>query len=110
MKQDEKKQLEKKLQEEEKKLEGELEDFKKNLDFGSETDHLEEEADETEEFGAWIGVKRILGRELARVRRALGKIHLGAYGVCESCGKEIELELLEANPASTLCVSCKAKK
>jgi len=50
--------------------------------------------------------------EQLRVRRAdviaaLRKLDEGTYGKCESCGKEIPPERLEAVPAATLCVSCK---
>lgn len=110
MRNEEQKQLEEQLKAKERKLEGELDELKRNLNFGDETDHLEEEADETEEIGAWMGVKRIIGRGLARVRRALAKIGAGGYGKCESCGKEIELELLAIDPESILCKSCKRKK
>lgn len=34
---------------------------------------------------------------------ALDKITKGTYGLCEVCGKEIELERLEANPAARTC-------
>jgi len=110
MKKEERKRLEAQLKEREEKLESQLAEFKKDLDFGDETDHFEEEADEAEEFGAWLGLKRMLGRQLARVRLALAKMNIGTYGICESCGKEIEPELLAVNPESTLCKNCKVKK
>ena len=43
------------------------------------------------------------------IQRALEKIDEGTYGKCESCGKEIPAERLEAVPAATLCVDCKQK-
>ncbi len=33
----------------------------------------------------------------------------GGYGVCESCGKEIGAERLEALPSATRCISCQAE-
>lgn len=110
MKREDRKKLEEKLKEKEEKLEMQLADFKKDLDFGDETDHFEEEADEAEEFGTWLGLKRIANRQLARVRLALSKIKIGTYGICESCGKNIEPGLLAVDPESTLCKSCKQKK
>lgn len=52
--------------------------------------------------------------EQLRARRgdvvtALRKIDEGTYGKCESCGKEIPPERLEAVPAATLCVDCKQR-
>jgi DnaK suppressor protein len=32
----------------------------------------------------------------------------GAYGLCESCGKEIGAERLEALPSATRCIACQA--
>jgi DnaK suppressor protein len=107
MKEEEKKKLEERLRSQEKKIEAQLSRFKEGLDFGDDTDHLEEEADETEEFGTWLGVKQALGRQLDRIRGALAKIGLGSYGRCERCGKEIEARLLEVDPESTLCIACK---
>ncbi len=38
------------------------------------------------------------------IKKALKKIAEGTgYGVCEICGKEIEMDRLEANPAATTC-------
>ncbi|HET7317504.1 MAG TPA: TraR/DksA C4-type zinc finger protein, partial [Nitrospirota bacterium] len=31
----------------------------------------------------------------------------GTYGVCESCGGEINIKRLEARPVTTLCIECK---
>lgn len=43
----------------------------------------------------------------AEIRAALTRLDHGAYGVCEECGEDIGLARLKANPAATLCVSCK---
>ena len=43
------------------------------------------------------------------VNRALTKMELGTYGVCERCGNEIPLERLEALPWAILCVDCARK-
>lgn len=110
MKREDRRKLEEKLKEKEQKLEVQLADFKNNLNFGDETDHFEEEADEAEEFGIWLGLKRIVNRQLSRVRLALAKINIGTYGTCESCGREIERELLAVDPESTYCKNCKRKR
>lgn len=46
---------------------------------------------------------------LGKVRHALARIDAGRYGTCESCGKAIPVERLEALPYATLCVDCAAK-
>lgn len=43
---------------------------------------------------------------LVDVERALVKLDVGTYGVCDSCGRAIPDERLEARPWSVLCVSC----
>jgi DnaK suppressor protein len=42
------------------------------------------------------------------IDRALAKIGLGTYGLCERCGKEIPKPRLKALPYAALCVSCKS--
>jgi DnaK suppressor protein len=47
-----------------------------------------------------------LADTLADVERALAKLDEGAYGTCESCGKEIGEARLEAMPATRFCITC----
>jgi DnaK suppressor protein len=42
------------------------------------------------------------------IDRALVKIEIGTYGVCEKCGKEIPRARLKALPHAPLCVACKS--
>jgi RNA polymerase-binding transcription factor DksA len=42
------------------------------------------------------------------IDRALEKIDLGTYGVCEKCGDKIPKERLKALPYAALCVKCKS--
>lgn len=46
---------------------------------------------------------------LAAIDGALARIENGTYGTCESCGKEIPAERLEARPWSTLCIDCQRR-
>jgi DnaK suppressor protein len=39
---------------------------------------------------------------------AVVRIDASEYGECQACGEEINPERLEALPAATLCVTCKA--
>jgi len=45
--------------------------------------------------------------KLIQIEEALKKIDEGSYGVCESCGEEIDAERLLAMPFAKLCLSCK---
>jgi RNA polymerase-binding protein DksA len=47
---------------------------------------------------------------LAQIDRALGHIHDGSYGSCESCGEPIGKMRLMAFPRATLCLTCKQRE
>jgi DnaK suppressor protein len=47
---------------------------------------------------------------LAQIDRALGHIHDGSYGSCESCGQPIGKMRLMAFPRATLCLPCKQRE
>lgn len=63
---------------------------------------LEERQDEIEEYEAELSEEHTLESRLKEVNAALDRIEKNAYGMCATCGKEIPLERLEANPAA-LC-------
>jgi DnaK suppressor protein len=42
------------------------------------------------------------------IDRAIGKVHDGTYGQCETCGVAIPKERLKALPHAALCVKCKS--
>ena len=46
-------------------------------------------------------------QKLIQIEEALKKIDEGSYGICESCGDEIDEERLIAMPFAKLCLSCK---
>ena len=46
---------------------------------------------------------------LQRVKNALDKLDRNTYGLCDSCGKPIAAERLEALPFATLCVHCQQR-
>ncbi|HZJ56890.1 MAG TPA: TraR/DksA C4-type zinc finger protein [Clostridia bacterium] len=43
---------------------------------------------------------------LKSIEDSLTKIENGEYGVCESCGKDIDFERLNAHPVAKLCIEC----
>ncbi len=61
-------------------------------------------ADKYEEEVTNEGVLDTLEERLKEVTDALARIENGTFGKCKVCGKEIEKEKLEANPATTTCV------
>lgn len=56
---------------------------------------------------------RLKGRErklLKKIDEILDKIDNGTYGICESCGEEINIKRLEARPVTTMCIDCKTEQ
>jgi DnaK suppressor protein len=45
-------------------------------------------------------------RRLADIDAALARREAGDYGVCETCGRPIGAERLEARPAARTCIDC----
>ncbi|OGQ22515.1 MAG: conjugal transfer protein TraR [Deltaproteobacteria bacterium RIFCSPLOWO2_02_FULL_44_10] len=53
---------------------------------------------------------RLRDRELVllkKIDKAIQKIELGTYGVCERCEEEIDVKRLEARPVAEMCIRCK---
>jgi len=107
--------LKQKLEEEKKRLEGELgsvgrinpnnpkdwEPTPAEMDIMSADKN--EKADAMEEFETRTAVEVELENRLNNIKSALERIENGAYGACNVCGKEIEEDRLEANPAAKTC-------
>ncbi|MBI4029191.1 MAG: TraR/DksA C4-type zinc finger protein [Candidatus Blackburnbacteria bacterium] len=55
-------------------------------------------------------IRQELDRRIVQMRKALTRIKLGSYGICESCGKMIDTDRLMVFPETTLCVDCESKK
>ncbi len=87
------------LEEEIKELEIEIEKADENF----------EEADEVEEYNNLLSLKETLAKELVKNKKALEKIKLNTYGVCENCHQAIDFQTLNIAPESELCHNCKIK-
>ena len=64
----------------------------------------------TAERGEVQALAGTLRETLQEIDAALGKIELGTYGLCESCGKPVGEARLEAMPAASLCISCASQR
>ncbi len=56
---------------------------------------------------------RIRDREhklIKKIKKALKRIEDGTFGVCESCGEDIQIERIKARPVTTQCIECKTKE
>ena len=47
-------------------------------------------------------------RELNELKAALARIDAGTYGICATCGAEIDFGRLRAHPVATRCTACQA--
>lgn len=66
-------------------------------------------ADRTEDYEERTGTTLALASRLEDINLALQNIEGGKYGICESCGKPIEEDRLEANPSARTCKECMDK-
>jgi DnaK suppressor protein len=56
---------------------------------------------------------RIRDREsklIKKIKKTLGRIENGTFGICEKCGEDIAFERLKARPVTTQCIDCKTKE
>lgn len=75
-------------------------------DLPDEVDLASSEADQSMNL-------RLRDRErvlLKKIDKALEKITKDEYGICESCGEEIDIKRLEARPVTDLCIRCKEEQ
>ena len=60
-------------------------------------------ADAIEGYDDNAAIVNALEKRYKDIRSGLDKIKHGVYGTCQICGKEIELDRLEANPSARTC-------
>ena len=69
---------------------------------------LEEQATDLENQGALEAIEDSEIHEIHQIREALKRISDGTYGICASCGEDIDPKRLKALPTATRCISCAA--
>ncbi len=92
-----------------------LRELKKEDPFEDKTRLLDRASDDSEARSKAgheqvAALQHQLSMVLVQTRKALTKIKIGKYGVCENCGKMIDTDRLAAMPTATLCVSCERKR
>lgn len=80
-----------------------------HYDGSSGGDTLERMADEVEEYENLRALEHHLEIRLQSINVALQKMQKGNYGICEKCGKEIEIERLKSLPDAKTCKNCLRK-
>ncbi len=67
---------------------------------------FEEDVDEqVGHFDAQVKM-RFVARQIIQFRKALTRMKIGKYGVCEKCNQMIDTERLASIPEITVCIDC----
>jgi len=76
------------------------------------SDNAAEDAEAAEQFGhaQAEAIKKHLDKRIVQIRKALSRIKIGRYGLCEDCGRFIDTERLMIFPETTICIDCGKKK
>ena len=75
-------------------------------------DNASPDTDAAEQFGhaRVSAIKEQLDKKMIQTKKALARVKIGKYGICEDCGKMIDTDRLMIYPEATLCVKCEAKR
>lgn len=68
------------------------------------------EADEQFGHARTSAIKTELNRGMVQIRKALTRVRIGKYGICEECGQMIDTDRLIAFPEATLCAKDARKR
>lgn len=83
---------------------------KKEGDYETTFDEIgydrEDNATEVDQYSDNLSVETTLEKRLQDIIDALERMEKGAYGICDNCQKEIDIERLRANPAAKTCIEC----
>lgn len=87
----------------------------KNADPFSEANRTSEnsmEDDLDEQIGHFDAEVKagLVSRQIVELRKALTRIKIGKYGICESCGKMIDTDRLAVKPEATICIKCERER
>jgi RNA polymerase-binding transcription factor DksA len=68
------------------------------------------EADEQFGHARTSAISKELGKRIIQIRKALARVRVGKYGICEECGQMIDTDRLMIYPEATLCKKDAAKR
>ena len=98
---------------------GDLKKTRKNMikedpfnDHNRVTDNAAPDTEADEQFGhaRTAAIRVELRRTAIQIKKALARIRIGKYGVCERCGQMIDTDRLMVYPEATLCTKDARKK
>lgn len=72
------------------------------------TDNAALDTEAEEQFGHAMtsAMRKQIDRRIIQTRRALTRIKIGKYGLCEVCGNMIDTDRLMVYPEATKCINC----
>ena len=75
-------------------------------------DNASPDTDAAEQFGhaRASAIKEQLDKRIIQTRKALTRLKIGKYGICEDCGQMIDTDRLMIYPEATLCAKDAAKR
>lgn len=81
-------------------------------DVARTMDNASPDADAAEQFGhaRTTAIKEQLDKKLIQTKKAMSRVKVGKYGICEDCGGMIDTDRLTIYPEATVCVSCEKKR
>jgi RNA polymerase-binding transcription factor len=102
--------LKQRLEKELKRMTEQLDEIRANRSSeerreGSPFGKREEEATETADLENMMAQEQRVIDQIADIEASLKKFETGTYGICEKCGRQIELARLEAMPTAKLCMN-----
>lgn len=73
-------------------------------------DHMADDATDVLDQTTRATLRRHLEIRLHEVEAALRRMAEGTYGICQACGRPIDVARLKAIPFAAFCLECQAKR
>jgi RNA polymerase-binding transcription factor DksA len=93
------------LVEKQKELTARVVSVDKDFSSGRDADSAER-AIEMENEPVLAELRREASEELLQIDQALGRLKVGLYGQCATCGEDISTNRLQAVPYAVKCINC----
>lgn len=76
------------------------------------TDNAAPDIEADEQFGhaRTSALKNSVSKSIVQIRKALARVKIGKYGICEECGQMIDTDRLIAYPEATFCTKDAKKR
>lgn len=75
-------------------------------------DNASPDTDAAEQFGhaRVSAIREQLDKKIIQTKKAMARVKIGKYGICEDCGEMIDTDRLMVYPEATFCVKCEARR